>query len=105
MLLVVVGEMDRRPRSGCVTRRVASPVVLVKLLDDLFESCNVCLTELEQVLQVQDEHCQIASPIVSKDDSSSRLAYQSQPSCSVVLDHGNVPLLEFGRGKVGPPLW
>lgn len=105
LLVVVVGEMDRRSRGGCVARRVASPVVLVKLLDDLFESRNVCLAELEQVFQVQDEHRQIASPIMSRDNSGSRLVNQSQPTCSAFLDHGNVPLLEFGRGKVGSPLW
>lgn len=37
--------------------------MLVKFFDNLFESCYVCLAELEQIFQVQDEYRQVASPI------------------------------------------
>lgn len=38
------------------------PIVLVKFFDNLFESCYIGLTELEQIFQIEDQNCEVAAP-------------------------------------------
>jgi hypothetical protein len=43
-------------------RRLAAAVVLVKLLDDLLQPSDIGLTELDEILQVQNQGCKFAAP-------------------------------------------
>lgn len=55
-----------RSVSRCCRRRCGptAAVVLIKLLDDLFEPSNVGLTEFNQILHIEDENRKVASPRV-----------------------------------------